>query len=249
MTRFLQRLAEHAMGLSKPARSASAAPFVPAPQLAEEVVAVEAPTVAYSPPAAPARGQRANERSRAETPDEGFAGAAEIASAKPPEITRVVTPEAERASRNSPVAAYPSADREPSMPAPTRAETASPLERVAEEAMDRPGPKHVTHVEFQVPPENPARTPTASGDLTAPAPLLPREHETQPAYRPATLAVELPARQGRGSLEETTEVHVSIGRIEVTAVHEPAPAKPAPARRSAPMSLDEYLARRQGRRP
>jgi hypothetical protein len=41
------------------------------------------------------------------------------------------------------------------------------------------------------------------------------------------------------------EVHVHIGRIEVTAVHEPATAKPkarAPGRQ--PMSLENYLARR-----
>jgi hypothetical protein len=44
---------------------------------------------------------------------------------------------------------------------------------------------------------------------------------------------------------ETTEVHVHIGRIEVTAVHEaPTPkAKPSAARK--PMSLDDYLARRK----
>lgn len=48
---------------------------------------------------------------------------------------------------------------------------------------------------------------------------------------------------------EATEVHVSIGRIELTAVHE---ATPPPARRAAPakptLPLHEYLARRQ-RRP
>ena len=46
---------------------------------------------------------------------------------------------------------------------------------------------------------------------------------------------------------EPTEVHVHIGRIEVTAVHEPAPPKRTrqPARK--PMSLDEYLSRRGGR--
>jgi hypothetical protein len=52
-----------------------------------------------------------------------------------------------------------------------------------------------------------------------------------------------------GMIEEATEVHVSIGRIEVTAVHEPAPAKPAAPRRTAPMSLDDYLAKRHGGRP
>ncbi|MDN0075096.1 hypothetical protein QU481_15530 [Crenobacter sp. SG2303] len=42
-----------------------------------------------------------------------------------------------------------------------------------------------------------------------------------------------------------TEVHVTIGRIEVSAVPATAPEKRAPTERRQPMSLDEYLARRQ----
>jgi hypothetical protein len=41
---------------------------------------------------------------------------------------------------------------------------------------------------------------------------------------------------------EATEVHVHIGRIEVTALHEPpAPRRSAPSR-AAPVSLQAYLA-------
>jgi hypothetical protein len=40
---------------------------------------------------------------------------------------------------------------------------------------------------------------------------------------------------------EPTEVHVHIGRIEVTAVHEPAPTRRARRPGRKPMSLDEYL--------
>jgi len=50
------------------------------------------------------------------------------------------------------------------------------------------------------------------------------------------------------AVEETTEVHVTIGRIEVTAVHEAPPAKRAAPSRPAPMSLHDYLAKRQGGR-
>jgi hypothetical protein len=46
-------------------------------------------------------------------------------------------------------------------------------------------------------------------------------------------------------IEETTEVHVSIGRIEVTAVHEAPPPKRQAPTSAKPMSLDEYLARRK----
>lgn len=49
----------------------------------------------------------------------------------------------------------------------------------------------------------------------------------------------------------TTEIHVTIGRVEVTAVSDQpqtATNRPAPNRRPAPMSLEEYLAKRQRRR-
>ena len=54
------------------------------------------------------------------------------------------------------------------------------------------------------------------------------------------------SRRAPRAVQETTEVHISIGRIEVTAVHAPAPARPAAPRRTAPLSLDEYLAKRHG---
>jgi hypothetical protein len=43
---------------------------------------------------------------------------------------------------------------------------------------------------------------------------------------------------------EPSEVHIHIGRIEVTAVHEAAPPRRLPAPRPSPMSLDAYLAKR-----
>lgn len=46
-----------------------------------------------------------------------------------------------------------------------------------------------------------------------------------------------------------TEVHVHIGRIEVTAIPEAPPTRSKPRAVKAPMSLEEYLARRQRGRP
>jgi hypothetical protein len=48
---------------------------------------------------------------------------------------------------------------------------------------------------------------------------------------------------------EATEVHVTIGRIEVTAVHEAPPSKRRTPPSAKPMTLEEYLARRRGERP
>jgi hypothetical protein len=47
-----------------------------------------------------------------------------------------------------------------------------------------------------------------------------------------------------GAADEATEVHIHIGRIDVTAVHEAPPPRRKPASTQAPMSLDSYLARR-----
>lgn len=85
-------------------------------------------------------------------------------------------------------------------------------------------------------------------DSATPPPLLPLKNTAHPS----ALNSGAVARRGdlRGAAwqsqaEETTEVHVSIGRIEVTAVQEtPPPKRQAPVT-AKPMTLDEYLARRQ----
>ena len=92
---------------------------------------------------------------------------------------------------------------------------------------------------------------TAVTNGNYPPPLLPLKNTAHPAALHANANAAAAAQRAesrifayRRQVEETTEVHVSIGRIEVTAVHEPAPAKrQEPAAR--PMTLDAYLARRR----
>jgi hypothetical protein len=90
----------------------------------------------------------------------------------------------------------------------------------------------------------------------APGPRVPRqlvEHQGPARLEPATAlrpnaGFDRPLPSMRDS--EPNEVHVHIGRIEVTAVAQPAPPKrraPAPVRGS--MSLTDYLAQRQRRAP
>jgi hypothetical protein len=90
----------------------------------------------------------------------------------------------------------------------------------------------------------------------APGPRVPRqlvEHPGRVRSEPATAlrpnaGFDRPLPSMRDS--EPNEVHVHIGRIEVTAVAQPAPPKrstPAPVRGS--MSLTDYLAQRQRRAP
>jgi len=100
---------------------------------------------------------------------------------------------------------------------------------------------------------HPAREASAADD-EAPAPLrriqplLPPQQGTNgtPSFK---VPLGVPGSSWRAPVEETTEVHVSIGRIEVTAVHEAAPTpKRAPARGQRALSLEEYLARRKAGR-
>jgi hypothetical protein len=72
-----------------------------------------------------------------------------------------------------------------------------------------------------------------------------------PAVPPAITAPAITRRPGvtnstthAVASEEPSEVHIHIGRIEVTAVHEAAPPRRPPVPRPSPMSLDAYLAKR-----
>ncbi|MEQ1741300.1 MAG: hypothetical protein ABL869_02200 [Candidatus Nitrotoga sp.] len=84
-------------------------------------------------------------------------------------------------------------------------------------------------------------------DSNYPSPLLPLKNAARPAALNASAAAqrgELGGFSRQGHVDEITEVHVSIGRIEVTAVHESPPPKRQAPTPSKPLSLDEYLARR-----
>jgi hypothetical protein len=107
------------------------------------------------------------------------------------------------------------------------------------------------HVELGEPRRAPADRTAASHDAIRDAPpLLPLQRVARFLPPPAVAAsTPSPAAAARPAIEETTEVHVSIGRIEVTAVQEAPPPRREPGRPRKPRSLEEYLARRQGSRP
>ncbi|WP_289535822.1 hypothetical protein [Pseudomonas sp. SO81] len=81
----------------------------------------------------------------------------------------------------------------------------------------------------------------ASGALPLPTNLLsPRAVPVRQAAAPAApSAVKAPPQQA-------DEVHIHIGRIEVTAIQESAPSKRETRKGPAPLSLDDYLAKRKG---
>lgn len=106
-------------------------------------------------------------------------------------------------------------------------------------------------IKTRIPLSNSAIKSIANGtltDSTIPAPLLPLKNTAQPSV----LSLGAVAQRGesgasawKSQVEETTEVHVSIGRIEVTAMHETSPPKRQAPAAAKPMTLDEYLARRR----
>ncbi|MGV8803575.1 MAG: hypothetical protein ACWA6Y_01265 [Polaromonas sp.] len=125
----------------------------------------------------------------------------------------------------------------PAAPQPAQPSTATPAPPLSQ----RPDPSAF------VQPSHPNRHAPAP-PAAAPAPLLPRQSNAPPpasAHWPAASPATSPAR----AAAEATEVHVHIGRIEVTAMHEAAPPRKRPAA-AAPAStpLDAYLAARQRER-
>ncbi|QKE63246.1 hypothetical protein HNE05_07700 [Aquipseudomonas campi] len=81
-----------------------------------------------------------------------------------------------------------------------------------------------------------------NGPLPLPAALLsPRPVAPSQAVTAAPLASAPPIPS-----PQPDEVHIHIGRIEVTAIQESAPSKRASRKGAAPLSLDDYLARRKG---
>jgi hypothetical protein len=85
-------------------------------------------------------------------------------------------------------------------------------------------------------------------ELVPPLVVSPRTHAQASRRHVPVSGMENRARRKETTQrpnEEPTEVHVTIGRIEVTAVHAPPAPKREPEPKKKLMSLDEYLASRQ----
>jgi hypothetical protein len=246
MSGFLRRLAAQTLGHTTPVRSTARLPYgKPTPFAAIATETGEQPVWLLQHPngMAPGRAPPAAEaaaESRREMPD-GAAAQPTLAS--------------ESASRR-PTSAHPAAIRV-RQPVPTpqieqRSDTvrrsgdlraASLPQRQIEAEIVRQGDQAVrdraeaatqtTAADRRNTP--PARRPAPPPPLLKPAPFDAARQQRLPPQ---------PAAPRAGTVEETTEVHVSIGRIEVTAVHEAAPPRRSAPRATKPMGLDEYLARR-----
>ena len=128
-------------------------------------------------------------------------------------------------------------------PEPSAKNTAAGESSVWDEGIKTHSPLHHSTA-TSIAKDRPYPTPS---DSATPSPLLPLKNTAPSALNPGAVAHRGEPRGAawQSQVEETTEVHVSIGRIEVTAVHEaPPPKRQAPVT-AKPMTLDEYLARRQ----
>jgi hypothetical protein len=80
-----------------------------------------------------------------------------------------------------------------------------------------------------------------------PAPLLPRaasEGDRSGVRGPPISAASQASSPQSSAADDTAEVHIYIGRIDVTAVHEAPQSRRKMAQARAPRSLDDYLSRR-----
>ncbi|OGB94732.1 MAG: hypothetical protein A3G82_18955 [Burkholderiales bacterium RIFCSPLOWO2_12_FULL_67_210] len=259
MTGFLQRLAQRANGTARSVRAAPGTRFAPEPlgphtPLQDDTPAPEpttpfqpVDTTASTPPGASPGG----------VPDPVFA----LADAPRQPVLHVPRRVQSTPTAQAPAPLLAPADEAGAAPTSARA----PRANAPTSNPPTPDPVDKALAARSVPPATgepaaprPDATPitTSPGSSTEAPPVWDQvEPLLSPVIRvrrPATADAHPlePQRPGRGSrVEETTEVHVSIGRIEVTAIHEPAaPTQRPAARRKAPVSLDEYLARRQGGR-
>ena len=251
MSGFLRRIAAQAMGVANPVRTVASSPFAGTPALVEESL----PVIADTAPVASVNGTRVDHGAAVHANDDspiGQLSGGRDRRTEPPVGSKAEWPKG--SSQQSAAAAAPATE----LSINARAIEPSPLLSAGPEAgaMSLPVPERGVHVDVEKAVEPEFGVPAPSGSLSidiGPTELLlpPRARQSvarglfdQERVKPE----RWPAGNRAATLEETTEVHVSIGRIEVTAVHEAPPPKRVGPRRPAPMSLDDYLSKRQGGR-
>lgn len=167
--------------------------------------------------------------------------------ATPPAPRAHAAPPAERFSISIGMPPRPTARTAAPKPAPAADQAITPPPAIAPRATP---PTHPTALRTGAAPARPTAEPS---DPSAP---------TEPALRPLATARPPPAASLLHPINPLRpplrpqaaaagpDIHVHIGRVEVTAVHPPTerPRRNPPSQ-PQPMSLDEYLARRQGKQP
>ena len=244
MTGLLHRLAARANGSTSSVRSDARLPFAAAGlQETAPTLAAQAPQTEPMPllqPAAPTSARPAQ------------------AAAAPAAVPSTPTPPSrlQQAPWQAPTPAPSAAP--PAQPVPLH----SGLEPLANDAPARPPATHAIRAQQEAAaslakPLVPAAWPVEEAASAQsqpsqpprdPAPLLPVHTATPLSAMPASPAPYARAATWAGSgpstPREDTEVHIHIGRIDITAVHEAPKAKPRAREPAQPVSLQAYLAKR-----
>ena len=167
--------------------------------------------------------------------------------ARPEGAPPAIAPDLSAPSTARPAVARPATVEQ--LPVPPRPEPAPAAVRPAESR--QPGVADLDKLIARLLGEHP-RTP----DKSPPPPPPPTAIVThQPVQRPTAIIPPRPpaGRERQAAAPETDsapEVHITIGRLEVNPPSRPAhAAQPARPRGTAPLSLSDYLARRNGGRP
>ena len=229
MKGFLQRIVQRATGAAVTVHSLAHLPYGPQPVLAEPAIEM---------PASSGTARRVEKEPNPVLPAARSQG---LDAAPSPEDERLLPPIPEiavKARQRGDDEEPGAADGQPARP---------PRNGGMTEVVVAVSPRDETTQAAPEPPANSKAQDVSLTSLRLSAPLLPQA-------LPATRTREAPAlHQAAGyarpaTADEATEAHVSIGRIEVTAVHE-AVSKRSPPRAPRAMSLEDYLARRRGGRP
>lgn len=269
MSGLLHRLASHALGLGRVLRAGP--PALPA-AAAHAQAWPQAPGSGDDPGLqAPDAGDDSGQAPTGMPEPAGRGPGTALAAAKvdaPPEASDRHAPTGEDAAVVRPVPGQPAPVRRPARPGAIAADAplpdpGNPTPRYVRGGATRVAGARPGAGEDGMPPGARAEAAPWQGPAAATLPATPRI-DLAAGLVPTLLPPRAPGADGAGvalppgaggqrhappQQQEPTEVHVSIGRIEVTAVHEAAaPAVPA-APALAPMSLDAYLAQRERGRP
>jgi hypothetical protein len=138
----------------------------------------------------------------------------------------------------------------PSATPPASARQTPPARTGTRTQLDTLIDRLVTPAPQPAPVETPA-APTPRDNITPARPLP--EHATLMPPRPAAsverMAASPHARNAAEAPDPSPEVHITIGRLEINSPSRPAPPPSPRPRGPAPLSLGDYLARRQGGKP
>jgi hypothetical protein len=247
MSSFLHRLAAQAMGRTNTLRSAVRTPYAaPLSPVSRVEPDRQGPTLDTAGnerqhignSGAEYVGDRGVERESMSSPEQHHANTAREIGAQPGD--NEVTPSSPEVLVVQSDTVYTKPDRSSGLSSSPKAM----LQQSSKEKMVASEPRVLAEgIETRLPESNsPAPT-----DNNYPSPLLPLKQATRPSALNTNVAAQRGEHSGasrQNQVDEITEVHVSIGRIEVTAVHESPPPKRQASAAAKPLSLDEYLARR-----